>query len=203
MREHERRTAAREQRVLERHPRLGRVLLRLAGPQHHIEAFAKGAAGEREVAAALSRALGDTALFLYNRRRGTGRERGDIDMIVVVSSGVWIVDPKKYARRRIRADGARETFLIDGRRRPHLAQSMSRQIDVVTAAVQAGPVPTADVRAAYCFLDADLPLTRLEVRGVPALSLRATRKALRADGPLSAADRVALHAYLARRFPPA
>ena len=202
-REYERRTAAREKRVRNKHPRIGGLLLRLVGPVRTTEAFAIGAAGEREVAARLQRELGDSVLFLFNRKRGVGRGGGDIDIIAVAPSGVWIIDPKKYAGRKVRADRAGTTFIVDGRRKPQLADSMRRQIDVVIAGVRSGPVPTAPVRAAYCFLGADLPWTSLVVEGVPALALRGLVKALREPGPLDADTRLRLQADLSRRFPSA
>lgn len=202
-REHQRRRAAREKRVRERHPHIGGLLLRLAGPVRTTEAFAIGARGEREVAERLQREVGDSVLFLFNRKRGVGRTSGDIDIIAVAPSGVWIIDPKKYAGRKVRANRGGSMFIVDGRRKPELAESMRRQIDVVAAGVRGGPVPTAPVRAAYCFLGADLPWTSLTVDGVPALAIRGLVKALREPGPLDAHARTRLQADLSLRFPPA
>jgi len=200
-REYARRTAARELRVRQRHPRIGGLLLKLRGPERTTQAFAIGAAGEREIASKLQRELGDAVLFLFNRRLGTGRVRGDIDIIAIAATGVWVIDPKNYAGKKVRA--RRDTFVVNGRRHPQLAESMRRQLDVVRTGVASGPAPTVPVQGGYCFLDADLPWTRLVVEGVPALSPRATIRALREPGPVDAAKRARLHADLARRFPPA
>lgn len=202
-REYARRVAAREARVRARHPRIGGLLLRLSGPKRTTEAFAIGAAGEREVAERLQREVGESVLFLFNRKRGTGRVGGDIDIIAISASGVWIIDPKKYAGKKIRASRARDMFIIDGRRRPQLAESMRRQIDAVTAGVRGGPIATAPVRAAYCFVGADLPWGSLVVDGVPALGMRGLVKALREQGPLDGDVRSRLHVDLSRRFPAA
>ena len=202
-REHQRRKAARKKRDRDRHPRIGGLLLRLAGPVPTTEAFATGASGEREVAARLQRDVGDSVLFLFNRQLGSGRRDGDIDIIAIAASGVWIVDPKKYAGKKVRANRAGSMFIVDGRRRPHLAESMRRQIDAVTSAVRNGPVSTTPVRAAYCFVGADLPWTSLAVDGVPALAARGLVKALREPGPLDADARTKLQADLSVRFPPA
>ena len=202
-REHQRRRAAHEKRVRERHPRIGGLLLRLAGPVRTTEAFAVGARGEREVAARLQRDVGGSVLFLFNRQLGPGRRDGDIDIIAIAPSGVWIIDPKKYAGKKVRVNRAGSMFIVDGRRRPHLAESMRRQIDAVTAGVLAGPAATAPVRAAYCFVGADLPWTSLAVDGVPALAARGLVKALREPGPLDADARTRLQADLSVRFPPA
>lgn len=202
-REYERRMAKREARVTERFPRMGRLMLKMVAPAHTTKAFATGAEGEREVAKILEAKLGGDALVLYNRRRGLGKERGDIDMLVVAASGVHIIDPKKYVGRKVRANGARDTFLIDGRRRPNLSASMRRQINAVSAAMQSSPFPTVPVAAAYCFLGADLPWTRLHVDGVPAFGTRSVIKTLRQPGLLDAEQRRAIHAYLHSQFPPA
>ncbi|MEV7396691.1 nuclease-related domain-containing protein [Aeromicrobium sp. NPDC092404] len=202
-REYERRRAAREKRTRERHPHIGGLLLRLAGPVRTTEAFAVGARGEREAAEKLQREVGDTVLFLFNRKRGTGRTSGDIDIIAIAPSGVWIIDPKKYVGKKVRANRAGTMFVIGGTRRPQLSESMRRQIEVVTAGVRSGPAPTAPVRAAYCFIGADLPWSSLTVDGVAALTMRGTVKALREPGPLGADERARLHADLSHRFPPA
>ena len=201
-REYARRRAAREKRVRERHPLIGGFLLRIGGPVRTTEAFAIGAAGEREVAERLQRDVGTSVLLLFNRRLAPGRSRGDIDIIAVAPSGVWVIDPKKYAGT-VRATRSGDTFLINGRRRPQLAQSMRRHIDAVTAGVRNGPMSTAPVRAAYCFVGADLPWSRLVVDQVPVLGLRGLVKALREPGALDAGSRARLHADLSRRFPPA
>lgn len=201
-REYARRTTAREQSVRARHPHIGGMLLRLRPVPNETRAFAIGAAGEREAAEALTRAAGDTTLFLYNRRVGLGQERGDIDIIAVAPAGVFVIDPKKYAGRKVRANRARDSFVIDGRPRTALAPSMRRHFDAVAKGVRLGPVPLAAVFAAYCFIGADLPLRRLVVDGVPALGLRGTAELLRQPGPMGAEQRAILHADLSRRFPP-
>lgn len=202
-REYERRTAARALRVMTKHPRVGRMLLRLAGQVRTTTAFATGAEGEREAAEVLSRKVGDSVLFLYNRRIGVGRERGDIDIIAVAPSGVCVIDPKKYVGRKVRANRAGDGFLIDGRRRPALATGMRRHLNAMVAGVRSGPVPEAPVFAAYCFIGADLPWRRLVIDGVPALGLRGTVELLKRPGPLSAEQRTTLRDDLARRFPTA
>jgi len=195
--------AARERRLRERFPRVGGLLLKVVAPPHTTTAWAIGAAGEREVAEKLQREVGDTVLFLFNRKRGTGRVGGDIDILAIASSGVWIIDPKKYVGKKVRANWRRTTFIINGRRHPKLSESMRKQIEVVTAGVLEGPVPTARVHAAYCFVGADLPWRRLVVDGISALSQRGVVKALRQPGPLDADERELLQADLAKRFPSA
>lgn len=202
-REYERRVDAREARVLGRSPRIGRLLIKLSGPVRTTEAFAVGAEGERQVAQVLEKKLGEDALFLYNRRRGIGQTMGDIDMLVVVQSGVYIIDPKKYDGRKVRTNRASDTFIIDGRRRTSLATSMHKQIEVVSAAMRSGAGPSMPVDAAYCFVGADLPWRTFRVVGVPALNPRGVVKLLRQPGPFGPADRIEMQRFLHKQFPSA
>lgn len=141
--------------------------------------------------------------FLYNRRVGTGRERGDIDIIAVAPGGVFVIDPKAYRGKRIRANRARDGFVVDGRSRPALSIGMRRHIDAVAIAVSEGPIPAAEVSAAYCFIEADLPWGRLFVDNVLATTPRGVVKMLKRAGPLTAEDRSMLHQYLGAQFPQA
>lgn len=209
-REYEKRLAAHQGRVAERraritaaHPWIGRWLTGRVETPHTVTAFAKGAAGERMVARKLNRELGHCVRFLYNRRVGTGYERGDIDIIAIAPCGVFVIDPKAYAGKRIRSNRDGDAFVVDGRLRPALARGMRRHIDAVAIAVSEGPIPTAEVSAAYCFVKAELPLGRLVVDNVLATSPRGVVKMLKRSGPLTAEDRSALHDYLATEFPPA
>lgn len=209
-REYERRLATHEQRVAERreritaaHPWIGRWLVGRVEVPHTITAFAKGAAGERAAAEKLTRELGESVRFLFNRRVGTGRERGDIDIIAIAPGGVFVIDPKAYSGKRIRSNRAKDAFVVDGRLRPALSIGMRRHIDAVAIAVSEGPIPAAEVSAAYCFIEADLPWGRLIVDNVLATSPRGVVKMLKRAGPLTHEDRSTLHQYLSVEFPPA
>jgi hypothetical protein len=59
------------------------------------KAWARGAEGERRLAAHLTRLLGDRAVFLHDRKVG----RANIDHMTVAPSGVWVVDAKNYTGR--------------------------------------------------------------------------------------------------------
>ncbi len=209
-REYERRLAAHEWRVAERrarvtaaHPWIGRWLIGRAEVPHTTTAFAKGAAVERAVAERFDRELGDSVRFLYNRRLGFGRERRGIDIIAVAPGGVFVIDPNACAGKRIRANRAGDAFVVDGRLRPALSIGMRRHIDAVAIAVSESPIPAAEVSAAYCFIDAELPWGRLLVDNVLATTPRGVVKMLKRAGPLTAEDRSTLHHYLSAEFPPA
>ena len=202
-RAYERRVAAREAKVLARHPRIGRLLLRWSGEAPTTTVFARGAEGERDVADRLQNRFGGDVLFLWNRRLGPDVRGGDVDVVAVSAHGVVVIDPKNYRGRRVRATRDGDTFVVDGRRRPGLSASMRRQLDAVREAVAAGPRPSTPVDAAYCFLGADLPWRALSVDGVPALGIRGTIAMLEQPGPLGPEERDAVHRDLAMRLPPA
>jgi hypothetical protein len=195
MYEYEGHTTGQDAEVIELFPRIGRVVAE-APPTPGSDTNGVG-----EVAARLEGALGDAALFLYNRQLGGGLD-GGIDIIAVAPSGVFVIDPDNCPGSKVRANTAGDVLVIDGRLRPRKTAHMDRQYEVVAAAVLSSPVPQAPVGAAYCFVDADLPWSRLEVNCVQVLSPRKTAKMLGQPGTLDEAGRHALHRYLNLQFPP-
>lgn len=159
--------------------------------------------GERDVAEYLESKLSDSALFLYNRRLGDARHGDEIDILAVVPSGVFIIDPKKYVGRNVRATPAYDAFIIDGQPRPHLSERMSGQLLIVSAAVGSGPVPDAPVGAAYCFVRAHLPWRRIHVHSVPVMTPRSVAKLLNAPGPLEPDECLKVLEHLDAVLPPA
>ena len=159
--------------------------------------------GEREAREVLTSTLGDSVQFLFNRRVGTGKVRGKVDIIVIAPSGVFVLDPRDYWGRKVRANRQRDAFVVNGRVRPELADSMRRHIDAVRVAMAVGPMPVVPVSGALCFMGADLPVGPLAVNGIPATTLRGVARMLKRRGPLAAPQRAELHAYLSEQFQPA
>ena len=207
-REYERRTAARERRVRERHPRIGGLLLAMTSEPASTEAFARGAEGERRVAKELERKCGDRALFLHNRRRGAGPRSGDIDHLAVAASGVWVIDAKHYRGAKVevrRTGGGRtpvtEQLVIRGRDRTVLVASMVKQIEAVREALAD---PEVLVRGMFCFVGAQLPWLRVPtIQGFALRETIDTIKQLRVEGPYDAGRRQEIWETLARNLPPA
>jgi hypothetical protein len=118
-------------------------------------AWAKGADGERRLARALERGLGDEAVILHDRR--IPGSRSNIDHLIVGPSGVWVVDAKFYKGRIEQRDCgsllARDWRLyVAGRDRSRLASGLQRQIEAATRALVDESVP---VHAALCFVSAE------------------------------------------------
>jgi Nuclease-related domain len=202
-REHDRRKARREDRVLRRHPRLGTLLLAVQDAPQPERRWAHGARGEELVAEALEKRCRPEVVALHDRRLpGT---RANIDHLVVAPSGVWAVDAKRY-RGKIRV--AKPLFgaaklTVGGRDRTKLVEGLAKQVAAVEAAV-AELAPGTPVHGAFCFVDGELPLVGTpEIKGFPLLHRRLLAKRLNADGPLDSAAVSALVAALADRFPPA
>jgi hypothetical protein len=199
-REHDRRRAARERAVRERHPRIGRLLLKLTVPPAHERAWERGADGEERAGARLEQRLNSSGVIVLHDRRLTG-SRANIDHLAVGPGGVTVIDTKRLAGKvEVRGRGQRAQLRVGGRDRTKLLDGVQRQLAAVTAAV-----PGVDVRAALCFVDPDgLPWRgRLEPRGILIDGTRGIAKLAKRPGPLDlpAIDETA--ATLAARFPPA
>jgi Nuclease-related domain len=202
-REHDRRKARREEAVLRRHPRLGKLVLAVQDAPQPERRWAHGAGGEKLVAAALEKRCGPDVVALHDRR--LPRTSANIDHLVVAPSGVWVVDAKRYAGK-IRVErplfGAAK-LTIAGRDRTKLVEGLAKQVAAVQAAVAelaSGP----PVHGAFCFVEGELPLLGTQqIKGFELLHRRALAKRVNADGPLDAAAVAAIAAALADRFPPA
>src|SRR4051794_5386762 len=96
-REFERRRDAREQRVRERFPRIGGFLLAVTEEPQSTRAWDTGAAGEQVVGSTLDALAGDSLAVLHDRR--IPRTRANLDHVVTSSTGVFVVDAKKYKGR--------------------------------------------------------------------------------------------------------
>jgi hypothetical protein len=199
-REYDRRCANREQRVRARHPHLGGLLLALGDAPTHETAWARGARGEEHVAAVLARHLDPGVVVLHDRR--IPGSRANIDHIAVGSSGVWVIDSKRY-RGKVAISrplfGA-ATLTIAGRDRTKLVAGLGAQVAIVAAALRGAP-DDVPLRGALCFIDAGLPrLGTLTFDSYPLMYPKALAKRINAGGPLDAEAVGAVAARLAARF---
>lgn len=202
-REHERRRAKREAKTRERHPHIGGLLLKLQDAPEHEQAWARGAAGEEELAASLARRCPE-AIVLHDRRMPGSR--ANIDHLAIVPSGVYVIDAKRYKGKiEVRKPFFGEAKLvIGGRDKTKLIAGLERQADAVRAAV-APLAPEVRVNKCLCFVgDPQMPVVRrLEIDGVPLLYPRRLAKQLRQPGELSAEEISRIAEALAQRFPSA
>ena len=203
-REYERRQAKREARIREKHPKLGGLILAVFDEPQSTKAWDTGAVGEERFGQKLNELACGTIRILHDRRiPGT---RANIDHIAVTPSGVYVIDPKRYAGRpMLEVEGGllrprAEKLLVGGRDRTKLVDGVLKQVDLVRAIV-GGHVPVTGV---LCFVDADWPLIggAFTIRGVEVLWPKKLYPRLTAPGS-TPVDVAGLHRSLAEALPPA
>lgn len=202
-REYTKRSAKREVGLRARHPRIGALILAVTDEPQSTRAWERGAVGEERLGARLDTLAAGGVSVLHDRRiPGT---RANIDHIAVTTSGVWVIDAKRYrGRPELRIEGGIlrprvERMFVGGRACTNLVDGILKQVDLVRAA--AGQVP---VRGALCFVEADWPLLggSFTTRGIHALwPQRLTELLL--ETPAGPVDVSTMQRLLAQAFPPA
>jgi hypothetical protein len=156
--EYERRHQRRQEALKARWRRLAPIADFFSDDPQSTTAWNKGSDGERRLGRHLARVLGDAAFILNDRKLPA--TKGNIDHVVVASSGIWIVDAKNYGGKvELRDVGGwtkvdRRLF-VGGRDRTHLADGLQWQLKAVNK-VLAGE--TVDVHMALGFTDAEWKL---------------------------------------------
>lgn len=205
-REHERRVAARENRVRSRHPKLGGLILALTDDPQTTTAWATGARGEERLGRRLDAVAGPLVRVLHDR--GIPGSRANLDHLVVCASGVFVVDAKRYKGRPRRAvegglfTSRTEKLLVGRRDCTPLVEGGLKQAGLVTRALADD---TVTVRSVLCFVEADWPLLGEDfvVRDVSVTWPRRLVSTIGRPGPLVEEQVATLHARLATAFPPA
>lgn len=205
-REHERRVAARQERVRQRHPRLGGLILALSDDPQTTRAWATGAVGEERLGRRLDGLVGPSVQVLHDR--GIPRSRANLDHLVVCPGGVLVVDAKRYrGRPRHVVQGGlltprTEKLVVGGRDRTRLVDAVLQQADLVRDALDD---ETVEVRSVLCFVEADWPVIGGDfvMRGVRVTWPRKLATMIGRAGPLDEERVTALHHHLASAFPPA
>lgn len=139
--------------------RIGRLAKALSDDPQSTEAWAKGAAGEERVAEVLRARLGLSALLLHDRR--VPRTRGNIDHLVIASSGVWVIAAKRHSGKVERRDvggllRSDMRLFVGGRDRSKLVDGLGWQIDAVRNALGEGS--SVPVHACLSFVGAEWPV---------------------------------------------
>lgn len=189
-----------DERVLRIDAKFGRLaglVTFLTDDPQSITAWQKGSEGERALAASLMKNLGDHAIVLNDRR--VPHTRGNIDHLVIASSGVWVIDAKNYSGLVQKRDVG-GFFKVDiriyvgGRDRSKLINGLSWQISSVKKALGEIEVPVA---SALCFTDAEWKLLAkpFMLRGALVTWPSALARRIAEPGPLTkdAVKRVAEH----------
>ncbi len=204
-REHERRRARREAKAHDRRSRIGKLLMGAQPTPVGETNWETGAAGEEMLAAHLAKTCPEV-LVLHDRRI-PGR-RTNIDHLAVASSGVFVIDAKRYTgkievRKPFLGDAG---LFIKGRNRTKLVEGLARQQEVVRS-VLTETIPEMPVHACFCFLNpagqsSSLPPFRtLSVNGFPLFRPRKLSKRLNVPGALSEVSRREVAELLVAAFP--
>lgn len=206
-REYERRKSKREQRVRTAHPRIGGFLLAVTDDPQSTKAWATGAAGEMVLGRRLDGLANDTTFVLHDRR--VPPTKANIDHIVVSSSGVFVIDAKKYkGRPSLRIEGGFlrprvEKLMIGSRDQTRLADGVTGQVGKVRAALQAANLGEVPVAGMLCFVEADWPLIGgdFTISNIRVLWPKKAASEITRLGPLDSEVTHRTHRALAKAFP--
>ncbi len=208
-REYERRSAKREARIREAHPRLGGLILALADEPQSTTAWASGARGEELLGARLANLTQKGVRLLHDRRiPGT---RANIDHIAVGPTGVHVIDAKRYkGRPSLRVEGGLlrprvEKLLVGSRDCTRLVEGVHKQVGLVRSALDAATLTDVPVHGTLCFIEADWPLIggSFVIADVAVVWPKKLAEGLTAPGAMSEAEVETTHRTLARAFPAA
>jgi hypothetical protein len=195
----------REEQIEKRWGRLAGVVKFLSDDPQSIRAWAQGSKGERILADHMTRALGDRAVILHDRRVKGGRR--NIDHLVVASSGVWVIDTKNYKGLvELRDVGGwfriDQRLYVNGRDRTDAVSGMGWQLEAVTTAL-ATMEEQIPVRGALCFVDAEWRLFSepFSLNGVRVSGPRSLATAIAEPGPLDVGDITRVVHRLAEALP--
>jgi hypothetical protein len=185
-REFQRRRANREQRIRDKHPKIGRLIHSLSDEPQSTRAWDTGALGEEKLGSRLNELASERLRVLHDRR--VPGSRANIDHVMVTPTGVLVIDAKKYrGRPRLRIEGGLlrprvEKLIVGNRDCTRLVDGVLKQVDIVRDAV-GEHVP---VRGVLCFIDADWPLIGggFTTCGVEVVRPKKLYRHLTADGPL-------------------
>lgn len=208
-REYERRSAKREARIREAHPRLGGLILALTDEPQSTTAWARGARGEELLGARLADLTPKGVRLLHDRRiPGTW---ANIDHIAVGPTGVHVIDAKRYkGRPSLRVEGGLlrprvEKLLVGSRDCTRLVDGVHKQVGLVRSALDATTLTDVPVHGALCFIEADWPLIggSFVIADVAVVWPKKLAERLVVPGAMSEADVETVHRALAQAFPAA
>ncbi|MET0432583.1 MAG: nuclease-related domain-containing protein [Cellulomonas sp.] len=208
-REYERRSAKREARIREAHPRLGGLILAISEEPRSTTAWARGARGEEILGRNLDGLEPRGVRVLHDRR--IPRTRANIDHIAVAPTGVHVIDAKRYkGRPALRVEGGIirprvHKLMLGARDCTRLVDGMHKQLDVVQEVLDQAGLEEVPVQGALCFVDADWPLIggSFVLRDVAVLWPKKLSERLTAPGEMSPGRIATVHEALARALPAA
>lgn len=180
-REYERRRARDEARTWQRWGRFGGIAVALSQEKQSTAAWSLGAEGERRIGARLD-ALADQLGGLVLHDRKIPGSRANIDHILILPHGLWVIDAKNYRGKvEIRRSGGVltprvEKLTVRGRDCTSLVEQSLRRVELVRRTM-----PGVPVIGVLCFYGAEWPVGgHLRTRGVEILWPRRIKRVVRA-----------------------
>lgn len=207
--EHLDRRDRRAETIRSRHRYLGGVILALNPDDAQGAKWGVGAVGEERLGPALTKVAGEVGGFALHDRAIPG-SAANLDHIVIVPAGVFLVDSKRWSGRiEIRdVGGWLKTDIrvyVGGRDRSNVIASGQKQAARVNCALRAGGVDdTVVCQAAMCFVEGEWPLLGASdhlIGGVHVSPPRTLYKHLRRHGTLTPHDCRRIAQILAVAFP--
>ena len=157
-REHERRKARDEAQTRANWGRFGGLAVALTPEKQSTTAWKTGAIGEERVASVLD-GLARVGITALHDRRIPGT-RANIDHMAITSTGIWVIDAKRYVDKRpeLRTEGGlfrprEEELLVGGRDHSKLLDGVQSQLERVRQ-----HLPNVPLMGVLCFVDAEWPL---------------------------------------------
>lgn len=128
---------------------------------HHLTAWAQSADGEEFLAAHLDRELAGTATVLHDGK--VPKTRGNIDHLVVASSGIWIIDAENdtgKVEQRNAGTGTQPNMqlYVNNRNQTQLAEKMDWQFSAVRRVLDTVGFGVIPIHCCVCFTNADWPM---------------------------------------------
>jgi hypothetical protein len=206
--EYERRRATHERAIEAKWGtgRIGRFVKFISDEPQSTVAWAKGAEGERRLARRLNDDLADVAVVLQDRK--VPKTRGNIDHLVVSSSGIWIIDAKNYAGKVEQRDvgGWFSTDLrlyVGNRNQTRLVDGLAWQVEAVRAVLAPIGFGEAPVHPSLCFISSEWGWFAKPIRmnGVLVTWAGKLVEVIREPGPLDATTIDLLARELSNRLP--
>lgn len=193
--EYERRSPYGGDAISAQYPRIGALLRRVAGEPQHVEAWLKGSVGEERLGLVLDRIPHAWALH----DRAVPASKANIDHILVVPSGVFVIDAKRYKGKIAWSAGQ---LRVNGRDQTRLGEGILRQVKMIEQALHSEP--DARVAGVLCFVEGSFETRPPFGSGAFLVhSPRTLRYALERPGSYSFDDRHRLAGLLSEAFPPA
>lgn len=148
----------------------------------------------------------DVAIVLHDRK--VPKTRGNIDHLVVASSGVWIIEAKNYTGKVEERDiggwlSTNIQLFVDGRNQTKLVTGLDWQIAAVRAALEPIGFAEVPVHPVLCFTNSEWPLFArpLHIAGVTVTWATKLFEAIRVPGSLDISTVDTLARHLSAKLP--